>query len=146
VSILGERYSHGHVFDFYRQLRADPTRLRVLGDGHQKKSYLYVQDCIDAMLLAVDRADAKLNIFNLGTSECCEVNDSIGWIAEELGLRPTVEYTGGERGWIGDSPFILLDTRRIGALGWTPAMSIRQGIVRTIRYLRANTWLLDNRK
>src|SRR5215469_6551915 len=64
VSILGERYTHGHVLDFYRQLRADPTRLRVLGDGRQRKSYLYVHDCVDAMLTAVEKARALVNIFN----------------------------------------------------------------------------------
>lgn len=145
VSILGERYSHGHVFDFYRQLRAEPERLRVLGNGLQKKSYLYVHDCVDAMLLAFERADDRVNIFNLGTDEYCQVNDSIGWIAAELGLSPALEYTGGARGWVGDSPFILLDCRRIRALGWAPTVTIRDGIVRTLGYLRANPWLLETR-
>src|SRR6185436_1862602 len=71
VSILGERYSHGHVFDFYASLRRDPTKLRILGDGHQKKSYMYVQDCVDAMLTATERASDKVNLFNLGTNEYC---------------------------------------------------------------------------
>src|SRR3954453_8041654 len=119
VSILGERYTHGHVFDFYKSLRADPTRLRVLGSGQQRKSYLYVQDCIDAILLALTRASGKVNTFNLGTDEYCCVNDSIRWITEHLGIRPELEYTGGDRGWIGDNPFIFLDTARVRALGWT---------------------------
>src|SRR6201991_1762505 len=80
VSILGERYTHGHVFDFYKSLRSNPGNLRVLGNGRQRKSYLYVQDCIDAILLATQAAQDKVNIFNLGTDEYCEVNDSIGWI------------------------------------------------------------------
>jgi UDP-glucose 4-epimerase len=145
VSILGERYSHGHVFDFYKQLRTSPGELHVLGDGHQRKSYLYVQDCIDAMLTAVDRAPSHVNIFNLGADEYCQVNDSIGWIVEHLGLEPRRKYTGGERGWIGDSPFIFLDTARIRSLGWKPKLSIRDGIIRTLEYLRANPWLLDAR-
>ena len=107
VSILGERYTHGHVFDFYQKLKADPSRLPVLGNGKQRKSYLYVQDCIDAILLAMDKATDKVNIFNLGVDGYCEVNDSIGWICEELGLKPQMEYTGGDRGWIGDNPFIF---------------------------------------
>src|ERR1700686_157693 len=86
VSILGERYTHGHVFDFYRQLLADPTKLKVLGNGKQRKSYLYVQDCIDAILLATDRSGAKFEIFNLGQDGYCEVNQSIGWISERLGI------------------------------------------------------------
>ncbi|MBI2829346.1 MAG: NAD-dependent epimerase/dehydratase family protein [Acidobacteria bacterium] len=146
VSILGERYSHGHVFDFYRQLREHPGELRVLGDGGQRKSYLYVQDCLDAVLRALQRATAKVNIFNLGTDEYCQVNDSIGWITGALGLTPALSYTGGERGWIGDSPFIFLDCRRIRSLGWRPQVSIRDGVDRTLRYLQKNTWLLDARR
>ena len=138
VSILGERYSHGHVFDFCQQLAEHPERLHVLGNGHQRKSYLYVQDCIDAIFIAIDRADGKVNIFNLGTDEYCEVNDSIGWICEYLGLHPTLTYSGGERGWVGDSPSILLDCSRIRALGWRPRLSIQQAVVATIKYVSAN--------
>jgi UDP-glucose 4-epimerase len=145
VSILGERYSHGHVFDFYRSLRDNPKELRVLGNGRQRKSYLYVHDCIDAMLIAIEKARDKVNVFNLGTDEYCELNDSIGWITGHLGLHPARTYTGGERGWIGDSPFIFLDTSRIRALGWTPTLSIREGVIRTLDYLIANPWLLDER-
>lgn len=145
VSVLGERYSHGHVLDFYKNLRKNPSTLHVLGDGHQKKSYLYIQDCIDAMLLAIDKAREKVNIFNLGTDEYCEVNDSIAWITEQLGMRPKLSYSGGKRGWVGDSPFIFLDCRKIRALGWAPKLSIREGVIRTLKYLQANTWLLERR-
>lgn len=138
VSILGERYSHGHVYDFWRQLSEHPDRLHVLGNGHQKKSYLYVQDCIDAILTALGHADGKLNIFNLGTDEYCQVNDSIGWICEHLGLHPKITYAGGERGWIGDSPFILLDCSCIRALGWRPRLTIREAVLATIKYVSAN--------
>lgn len=138
VSILGERYSHGHVFDFYRQLAAHPDRLHVLGNGHQRKSYLYVQDCIDAILLALEKADAKVNIFNLGTDEYCKVNDSIGWICGHLGLNPKLTYSGGERGWVGDSPFILLDCSRIRGLGWQPRLTIKQAVLATIKFVSAN--------
>jgi UDP-glucose 4-epimerase len=145
VSILGEHYSHGHVFDFYRKLRANPRELEVLGDGHQKKSYLYVHDCLDAIELAVRKAQDKVNIFNLGTDEYCEVNDSVRWICEALRVQPVLRYTGGPRGWVGDSPFIYLDTRRIRALGWQPTLSIREAVLRTLRYLEANPWLLEAR-
>jgi UDP-glucose 4-epimerase len=138
VSILGERYSHGHVFDFYHQLTEHPEHLHVLGDGHQKKSYLYVQDCLDAIFLVLDRAKNKVNIFNLGIEEYCEVNDSIGWICEYLGLHPKITYAGGERGWIGDSPFILLDCSRIRALGWRPRLTIEQAVLATIKFVSAD--------
>jgi UDP-glucose 4-epimerase len=145
VSILGERYTHGHVFDFYRSLRQDPTRLRVLGNGRQRKSYLYIRDCVDAMLVALDRADAKVNLFNLGTDEYCEVNQSIGWICAHLGISPALDYTGGDRGWVGDNPFIFLDTTRIRALGWQPRFSIRESVIRTLCYLQQHQDLLDSR-
>ena len=145
VSILGERYSHGHVFDFYKQLRANPTKLHILGNGKQRKSYLYVHDCITAMLLGIERATAKVNILNLGTDEYCAVNDSVGWICEALGITPERTYSGGERGWIGDNPFILLDCSRMRALGWAPTLSIRDGILTTLAYLQANPWLLEAR-
>ena len=145
VSILGERYTHGHVFDFYRQLKAHPDYLEVLGNGHQKKSYLYVQDCISAILLALEKAEEKVNIFNLGLDEYCEVNDSIRWISEKLGVSPKIRYTGGERGWIGDNPFIFLDCARIRQLGWTPSLNIQQGVVRTVEFLQQNEWVFERR-
>lgn len=145
VSILGERYTHGHVFDFYEKLKADPTKLPVLGNGKQRKSYLYVQDCIDAILLAMDKAQGKVNIFNLGVDGYCEVNDSIGWICETLGVTPELQYSGGDRGWIGDNPFIFLDTTRIQALGWKPKYTIREGVLKTVRYLQDNEWVFTTR-
>jgi UDP-glucose 4-epimerase len=145
VSILGERYSHGHVFDFYQRLLADPNHLHILGNGRQRKSYLYVQDCIDAMLVAIAKATEKVSILNLGTDEYCEVNDSIGWICEHLGLKPELAYTGGERGWIGDSPFIFLDCSRIRDLGWKPKLKINEGVIKTLQYLQENRWLLESR-
>lgn len=143
VSILGERYTHGHVFDFYKQLLKDPAKLRVLGNGKQRKSYLYIQDCIDAIFWAMDKSNAKVNIFNLGTDEYCEVNHSIGWICDYLGVAPERQYTGGERGWIGDNPFIFLDCAKIRNLQWRPKLSIREGIMQTIKYLSDNPWVLE---
>jgi UDP-glucose 4-epimerase len=145
VSILGERYTHGHVFDFFNKLRTDPSRIQVLGNGRQRKSYLYVQDCIDAMLAVTSKADAPVNVYNLGTKEYVEVNTSLDYICEALGVQPVREYTGGDRGWIGDSPFILLDTGRVNGLGWEPRLTIRDGILRTLAYLQDNTWLLERR-
>jgi UDP-glucose 4-epimerase len=80
VSILGERYTHGHVFDFYKKLLADPHQVEVLGNGKQRKSYLYVQDCVDAMLTVLERAREPLNVFNLGADEYCTVDESLGLI------------------------------------------------------------------
>jgi UDP-glucose 4-epimerase len=145
VSILGERYTHGHVLDFYNKLLADPLRLHVLGDGHQRKSYLYVHDCIDGILCAIGRGADKVNVFNLGTDHCCEVMDSVRWITTYLRLAPVVDYAGGRRGWIGDNPLIWLDTRRIRALGWEPTLTIEQSLIRTIAWLVENPRVLASR-
>jgi UDP-glucose 4-epimerase len=151
VSILGERYTHGHVFDFYQQLSEHPARLKVLGDGTQRKSYLYVQDCLSAMLHVVNaglarQAKHRVEVFNLGTDHYVQVNDSIRFICDALGLKPRLEYSGGERGWIGDNPFIFLDTKKIRATGWKPALTIEQGIRRTLEWLRANAWVYQKRR
>ena len=145
VSILGERYTHWDVFDCYAQLRRKPRRLRVLGNGRQRKSYLHVQDCIDAILLAMKKTQQRVSIFNLGVDAYCELNDSIGWICRTLGVSPELEYSGGDRGWIGDNPFIFLDTAKIRALGWRPNHSIEEGVVKTVEFLRANEWVLAAR-
>jgi UDP-glucose 4-epimerase len=150
VSILGERYTHGHVFDFYKQLVEHPDHLRVLGNGTQRKSYLYVQDCIDAMLHVTRKATARdakhhTQIYNLGTPEYVQVNDSIRFICAALGIKPRLDYTGGDRGWIGDNPFIFLDTAKIQSTGWKPKLTIEQGIVKTLRWLEANRWVYEAR-
>ena len=150
VSILGERYTHGHVFDFYKQLIDHPQHLRVLGDGRQRKSYLYVQDCIDAITHVLRLGTAReaphhTDIYNLGTAEYVEVNQSIAYICRELGLSPTLEYTGGDRGWIGDNPFIYLDTKKIRSTGWTPKFSIEEGIIKTLQWIDGNRWVYETR-
>lgn len=150
VSILGERYTHGHVLDFYKQLRANPESLKILGDGTQRKSYLYIGDCIEAMLHVIKLETAKnarhrVETYNLGTEEFCAVNDSIGWICANLGVKPALEYSGGKRGWVGDNPFIFLDTKKIRATGWKTTLTIEQGIIRTLQWLKENPWALERR-
>jgi UDP-glucose 4-epimerase len=144
VSILGERYSHGHVFDFYAKLLENPHELPILGDGNQRKSYLYVGDCIRAILTIICDP-GRVGVYNLGTDEYCSVKQSAGWICERLGLRPKFLFSGGERGWIGDSPFIFLDCARLRSLGWEPTLTIRQAVEATVDYLAANRWLLKAR-
>jgi len=150
VSILGERYTHGHVFDFYRQLLDHPDHLKVLSDGSQRKSYLYVQDCVSAMLHVMNlgtakRARHRTEIYNLGTDEYVQVSDSIRHICDALSLKPRLEYSGGKQGWIGDNPFIFLDTRKIRATDWKTTLTIEQGIGRTLSWLQQNRWVYDQR-
>jgi UDP-glucose 4-epimerase len=151
VSILGERYTHGHIFDFYKQLLEHPDRLKILGDGKQRKSYLYVQDCVSAMLHVIGQGTAlkakhNVEIYNLGTPEYVQVNDSVKYICGALNLKPKLEYTGGERGWVGDNPFIFLETKKVQGTGWKTTLTIEQGIVRTLQWLQANQWVYETRK
>jgi UDP-glucose 4-epimerase len=151
VSILGERYTHGHVFDFYKQLLEHPDRLKVLGDGSQRKSYLHIHDCVNAILHVMNLGTAKkakhgVEIYNLGTAEYVQVNDSINCICRALGLKPKLEYTGGKRGWVGDNPFIFLDTKKIQSTGWKASLTIEQGIKCTLTWLQQNQWVYETRK
>jgi UDP-glucose 4-epimerase len=144
VSLLGERYTHGHVFDFYRALKQDADNLRVLGDGQQQKSYLYVHDCVAAMLAAVrahEREEGTACVYNLGTDETVTVDKSLSTILSHLGLSPEVHYAGGRRGWIGDSPLIHLDCTRIRSLGWEPTLSIAEATIRTLEWFEASPFI-----
>ena len=142
VSILGERYTHGHIFDFYKQLLDHPEYLNVLGDGTQRKSYLYVKDCVDAILHILSLpSQNKVNIYNLGTDEYVQVNDSVKFIINHLGLNPEIRYSGGNKGWIGDNPFIFLDTKKIRNTGWKPELTIEQGVIFTLSWLQQNRWV-----
>jgi UDP-glucose 4-epimerase len=131
VSILGLRYSHGHVIDFVRQLLIDPRRLTILGDGSQRKSYLDVSDCVTGIIARLEERP-EFEVLNLGVDDYCTVRESAAWICERMGISPELEFAGGERGWIGDNPFIFLDTSKMRHLGWVPEYSIRDAIERTV--------------
>ena len=146
VSILGNRYTHGHVYDFLKQLNKNSNKLKVLGDGNQKKSYLHIDDCISAMIIAIKKSKNKVNIFNLGTNEYLTVKDSIKVICKTNNLKPKIKFLGGKRGWIGDSPFIYLDCKKIRSLGWKPKFSIKESLIHTTRFISNNKWIFKIRK
>ncbi len=146
VSVLGERYTHGHLYDFYKSLREDPSSLTVLGNGKQRKSYIYVGDTIEGITLLADRhQEPGACIYNIGTDELTTVDWSVRTICQHLGVEPEIVHTGGERGWIGDSPLIQLDCSRLRALGWAPSHTIAQAVDRTLHWFDANTWVFDSR-
>ncbi|MCI4353152.1 MAG: NAD-dependent epimerase/dehydratase family protein [Thermoplasmata archaeon] len=120
ANIVGPGMSHGVIYDFLRKLQRDPTRLEVLGDGRQAKSYLWVDDCVDAMLLAEERSTDPVNVFNLGTEQQVPVRDIAERVVRAFGGTARIEYTGGARGWVGDIPQQLLSVEKIRALGWRP--------------------------
>lgn len=141
VSILGPRYTHGHIFDFYKQLIQHPNELIVLGNGHQKKSYLHVTDCIEAIHISLKKSTESVNIINLGVDGFCEVRDSIGWILNELNLSPQISYGTETKGWIGDNPLIHLNIEKVKSYGWTPRYSIEESVRNTVSYMKFNEWI-----
>ena len=147
VSVLGPRYPHGHVFDFVNKLRKNKSHLLILGDGSQRKSYLHIADCLDALLhipnanSSTIRSGGQYEVFHLGFPGYCRVEDSARWICSELGLSPKFEFSGGDRGWIGDNPFVFLDVGKAKAAGWSPRYTIEQSIRETTRWLSDNSWI-----
>ena len=129
-----------------QRLRDDPARLSVLGDGRQTKSYLYVGDCVAALRLLADHHHASgAAAYNLGTDEVTTVDRSVAAVVGHLELAPAIEHTGGERGWIGDSPLIHLDCSRLRALGWEPQLTIAEAVERTLDWFDANPWVFEAR-
>ena len=128
-NVVGDRSTHGAVYDFAAKLALTPERLEVLGDGTQIKPYLHVDDLVEAILLAWGRTDARVNLFNVGGTTRCSVRRLAEIVVEEAGLSARIDYTGGDRGWIGDVPSVDYDVSRILALGWTPRLD-SEGAVR----------------
>lgn len=140
VSWIGPRYSHGVVIDFVQKLRRNPKELEILGDGNQRKSYLDVADGVQGIFHALARAGTTQNIFNLGHEQWMSVVEVAAIVIEELQLSDVkLTFTGGSRGWLGDSPFVHLDIDKMRALGWTPVIPIAEGIRRTVRHLETRT-------
>ena len=144
VSVLGPRYTHGHVIDFIRQLTEHPDRLTVLGNGTQRKSYMHIDDCINGVInLRAAQQETPFGVFNLGVPDICTVKDSIGWITERMGLNPTITYGTEDRGWVGDNPFILLDVARAKDNGWKAKYGIRESVEATVDWILENPWVLQ---
>ena len=143
VSILGPRYTHGHVFDFVSRLRKNSEALEVLGDGTQTKSYLNVADLIAGLWLAMEQKPSQVRVFNIGHDEALQVKDSVRIITDHMKLKPQIHYTGGKQGWIGDSPRIQLDCRELRQLGWKPQFSLEESVRQTVDYLLEHPFLME---
>jgi UDP-glucose 4-epimerase len=135
ANIIGPRMTHGVIYDFFEKLRRDPTRLEVLGDGKQAKSYLRTEEVIDAMRLAAAGAHEPVNVFNLGTADRLSVREIAEKVVAAHGGRARIDYTGGSTGWVGDIPQQLLAVDRIRALGWTARRTSAQAVDETIAEL-----------
>ena len=136
VSVIGNRHPHGVTYDFVHKLKKNPKELEILGNGKQKKSFIDVDDIISGIMFAFENAKDNVNIFNLGTDEYIVVDRIAEIVTDEMGLS-NVEYrhTGGERGWVGDAPFVYLSIERMKQLGWEPKIGIEESIRKTVRYI-----------
>jgi len=146
AGVLGERLTHGHLFDFYRKLKENPNSIEVLGDGRQVKTYVYVKDVVEAVIHAESIAvPGEYSVYNVAVDETSTVMDSVKWIGEFLGINPETTFTGGDRGWIGDSPLIHLDNSKLQGTGWSPTLGIKDSVFQTLRWLSDNEWAFDGR-
>ena len=136
ANIIGERGTHGVIFDFIHKLKADPSRLEVLGNGLQEKSYMEVGDCVDAILHVIKNTDDKINLYNLGSNDTCSVRNIAAIVVRETGCHDaSIEYTGGDRGWAGDIPKAMLAINRLKQLGFKVNYDSEEAVAYTTRVL-----------
>ncbi|KAA0000934.1 MAG: NAD-dependent epimerase/dehydratase family protein [Thermoplasmata archaeon] len=137
ANVVGPRSTHGVIYDFIRKLKANPRELEILGDGRQKKSYLYIDDCIDAMLFTMEKARQKVEIYNIGSEDWVEVREIADIVSQEMGVTPEYKFTGGidGRGWKGDVKLMRLDISKLKDLGWKPKYGSKEAIRLTAKWL-----------
>ena len=136
ANIVGPRGTHGVIFDFIHKLKVDPSRLEVLGDGEQEKSYMSAHDCVRSMMHLLEHDDGAANLYNLGTGDTCSVSRIAEIVIEESGLEGVfIDYTGGKRGWAGDVPKTSLDVEFLFSTGFSPGMQSEQAIRHTAQAL-----------
>lgn len=117
-NVVGERFTHGVIYDFIKKLRNNPDELEVLGNGEQCKPYVYVKDLVDAILYVIDHASERYNVYMIGSDSRTKVKEIAAMVIEEMGMNAKIRYTGGDRGWIGDVPEFRYNLSKINKLGW----------------------------
>ena len=139
ANVIGFRGTHGVLVDFVRKLRENSSKMEILGDGKQKKSYFLVEDCVNAMFTAIERSEKISDVYNIGCDDWIDVTDIANIVAQEMGLSDVeFNYTGGERGWVGDIPKAWLSIEKIKGLGWQPAYTSEQAVRKAVRLLLEN--------
>lgn len=138
ANVIGTRSTHGVIYDFITKIRRNPAELEILGDGSQTKSYIYVADCIEAMRAGLQAADKnRVHIFNIGTDDMISVTRIAELVSEAMHASPEFRFTGGNRGWKGDVPVMLLDSSKLNALGWKQRYTSEEAVRKAIQDLLA---------
>jgi UDP-glucose 4-epimerase len=143
--VVGERYTHGHIFDFVKQLTADPTKLKVKSNGLTRKPYVYVGDVVEAMLHVMRLPATYPQIYNITNPDVVALRESITWICSAMNVSPEITYGAADIGWSGDMPVLWPSPEKLMATGWAPSVTSEEGIRRTVRWLMGNSWALEGR-
>ena len=134
ANVVGPNQTHGVAFDFIRKLKKDPCHLSILGDGTQSKSYIYVEDIIDAILVSDRLSKEKFDFFNIATGDYIAVNEIANIVVEEMGLKKVIfQFSGGDRGWKGDVPIVRFDLSKIYSFGWQAKLNSQEAIKESVR-------------
>lgn len=136
ANIVGERGTHGVIFDFINKLKKNPRELEILGDGTQEKPYLYVLDCVEGIIFGLEKSNERVNVFTLGCDSSTDVTTIASMVVEEMGLKNVkFKYTGGDRGWPGDVPQVRFNCGRINKLGWKARYTSNEAVRLAVRVL-----------
>ena len=136
ANVVGKRQTHGVGYDFIRKLKANTKKLEILGDGSQSKSYIYINDAIDAMLFVMEKSNEKVNVFNIATDDYITVNEIAEVVIEEMGLKDVeLIHTDGKRGWKGDVPIVRFDLTKIHNLGWKAKYNSHEAVLKSVKLL-----------
>ncbi len=135
ANIIGPRSTHGVIYDFIRKLKQNPNELEILGDGNQKKSYMYIEDCINAFLLVREKISSDFEVFNVGNDDWLTVKEIAEIVCGVLGVNPVFKFTGGKQGWKGDVPLMFLDIKKLRSLGFKLKYNSREAVKKTVNAL-----------
>lgn len=139
ANVVGPNQTHGVAYDFIRKLNENPSHLVVMGDGTQSKSYIYIEDIIDAILISEKKSQAKFDYFNVATGDYITVTEIADIVIQEMGLKNVqIEYSGGDRGWKGDVPIVRFDITKIKNVGWQPGLTSQQAIKKSVTEMLKN--------
>ncbi len=143
ASFIGERYTHGIIRDVLKKIKQNPTELALFSDGTPRKSSVYVDDGVAAMIKAIGSASDRVNIFNIGHDDVLTIDQIVDTILEAAQVQIEKKYAGGDKGWKGDNNYVHLDIAKLKGLGWKPQHGLKEGIKKTVAYLQENPHFLD---